>query len=491
MISETENRLDQPSGIDCFKSSPLGSGQIKKLPVLLDLFSGCGGLSQGFIKAGFPLLGSVDIDPKSISVCESNHPHGNAVHQCADVTAYKPYEGEDETSREVPPEKALRLFINYNIPKTEIIVTGGPPCQAYSQAGRGKLNSLGTERHHLNDSRGGLFEYFINLSLHQNAACILMENVPGAINYGGKNIPDVICRDLEENGYNAQWTILNAADFGVPQIRERVFVMAMRKDLGLFPSWPEPTHAPPLGHTVSFGSAVRLYESFIKKSDFFHAPHCYKSAKKLWVTVQEAFSDLPILRNKADEKYRTYPISMELAYRSEPCNDFQKIMRSNLGYGSTTGHVYRNTPRDFQIFERMHANDDYPAASRIADQIFAETALSMNISSAKDPILYSTIRKKIVPPYDRMKFLDKWSRLDPSKPSRTVVAHLSVDTYSHIHPFEPRGISVREAARLQSFPDDFHFWGNMGDAFSQIGNAVPPLLARKIAESIAIQFIKH
>ena len=89
-----------------------------------------------------------------------------------------------------------------------------------------------------------------------------------------------------------------------------------------------------------------------------------------------------------------------------------------------------------------------------------------------------------MPPYSREKFLSKWKKLDRNKPSHTLVAHLSVDTYSHIHPWEPRGISVREAARLQSFPDDFIFPCSMGDAFKQIGNSVPPLMAEKIGKAI-------
>ena len=94
----------------------------------------------------------------------------------------------------------------------------------------------------------------------------------------------------------------------------------------------------------------------------------------------------------------------------------------------------------------------------------------------------------MVPIYDRENFAEKWKRLDENKPSHTVVAHLSVDTYSHIHPWEPRGISVREAARLQSFPDDFTFDCSMGDAFKQIGNAVPPLLALGVATSVYESF---
>ena len=97
---------------------------------------------------------------------------------------------------------------------------------------------------------------------------------------------------------------------------------------------------------------------------------------------------------------------------------------------------------------------------------------------------YEALKKKIVPPYDRNNFLNKWQKLCLDKPSHTLVAHLSVDTYSHIHPVEPRGISVREAARLQSFPDGYIFQCNMGEAYKQIGNAVPPLLAKAVAAEL-------
>ena len=97
---------------------------------------------------------------------------------------------------------------------------------------------------------------------------------------------------------------------------------------------------------------------------------------------------------------------------------------------------------------------------------------------------YNKLHDKMVPAYDRDKFENKWKRLEESRPSHTLVAHLSKDTYSHIHPLEPRGISVREAARIQSFPDDFFFECSMGDAFKQIGNAVPPLLAYGVAKSV-------
>jgi DNA (cytosine-5)-methyltransferase 1 len=163
----------------------------------------------------------------------------------------------------------------------------------------------------------------------------------------------------------------------------------------------------------------------------------------------------------------------------------------NSGWKGTTGHIYRNTARDFEIFDRMLPGQNYIDASRIAEQLLEAACARNGIDPILNKTAYEQLRKKIVPPYDREKFDDKWKRLDPERPSRTVVAHLGVDTYSHIHPFEPRGISIREAARLQSFPDDFLFWGSTGDAYKQIGNAVPPLLSQAIARTLSKQFLNE
>ena len=134
----------------------------------------------------------------------------------------------------------------------------------------------------------------------------------------------------------------------------------------------------------------------------------------------------------------------------------------------------------------MKQGDNYLDASAIADRLFENEAKNLGIN--KDDDEYELLKSKRVPVYDRENFTYKWRRLREDRPSSTIVAHLSKDTYSHIHPTEPRGISVREAARLQSFPDDFHFSCSMGDAYKQIGNAVPPLMAYAVAQKIMEAF---
>jgi len=149
-------------------------------------------------------------------------------------------------------------------------------------------------------------------------------------------------------------------------------------------------------------------------------------------------------------------------------------------------HVIRYLPRDYPIFARMNPGDQYPEAYQHAVAMFEEhlTRLAkqgVKIKAGSEQ--YEEIRASIVPPYDVGKFPNKWRKIWRDQPARTLMAHLGKDSYSHIHydSRQARTISVREAARLQSFPDGFVFCGTMNPAFRQIGNAVPPLLAKAIA----------
>jgi DNA (cytosine-5)-methyltransferase 1 len=176
-------------------------------------------------------------------------------------------------------------------------------------------------------------------------------------------------------------------------------------------------------------------------------------------------------------------------------SEYAKKMRTWPGFENRQGvydHVIRYLPRDWAIFRRMNHGDQYPQAYQHALDLFRERLAQLE--AAGTPISaeteeYNKLRREIVPPYDPNKFPNKWRKLEPDKPSRTLMAHLGKDGYSHIHhdSRQARTISVREAARLQSFPDGFVFAGAMNAAFRQIGNAVPPLLALAIAEHMLKQ----
>lgn len=198
----------------------------------------------------------------------------------------------------------------------------------------------------------------------------------------------------------------------------------------------------------------------------------------------DAFSDLPIIFPTSTSKYKLFSLNTEIPYKTKAQNKFQKAMRmwyGKDGFG-VTANAFRKNKRDFPIFEKMKQGDNYIDASKIADKLFNEEVKLFGYPENSSE--YIKLKNKMIPKYDRNKFENKWKRLDETKPSHTLVAHLQKDTYSHIHPWEPRGITVREAARIQSFPDDFFFDCSMGDAYKQIGNAVPPLLALAVAKTI-------
>lgn len=445
-----------------------------KMPEVIDLFCGCGGLACGFQKAGFKIAGGLDIEEAAIQSASYNLHWRNGEetsYECLDIT---------QTDSSVFADK---------IGNEGCIVIGGPPCQAYSLAGRAKLKSLGKHRENIRDKRGMLYKDFLRFALELNAKAVVMENVPESANFGGLNIPEIVCQELEESGYHAVWTLLNSADFGVPQTRERVFVLAVRKDIGDRISLPQPTHCGIRSEEKELDSAMRNSAGRIRTlslNPHFVAPLKADPDLPDWNTVGDAISDLPVLFTNAYQKYSLERIDQRKPYRGQVINDFQRQMRSWYGLPLTcvTGNTFRKTLRDFPIFSRMKQGDNYAQASEIADRLLEEACIQRNIDKNINPEAYAQLKKQIVPPYDRENFLYKWTRLSESRPSHTLVAHLSIDTYSHIHPVEPRGISVREAARLQSFPDDFLFQTTMGDAFKQIGNAVPPLLALAIAKAM-------
>jgi DNA (cytosine-5)-methyltransferase 1 len=437
----------------------------KKLPYVIDLFSGCGGLALGFARAGFPILASVDMNAAATRTAQYNLHSG--------TSGTYPTKSLTGDIRDLSPKDLIPKSFD-----ADLIVIGGPPCQAYSMAGRGKLRSLGEHRIHTNDLRGNLYIDFLDFAIEANASAIVMENVPASINYGEQNIPELACQKLIDQGYEANWTILNAADFGVPQRRERMFLIATHKNSGLRPVIPQPGFKSLNGEQTQIGKTLcRL----LRESDHFASPST-NTANQPWVTVGDAISDLPRLFPFPNASYHLAKPSEAKVYSEASKNDFQQTMRGNKR--ASSGHAFRRTLRDFPIFEKMRPGDDYRNASKIAETLFQEKLKTSGTRIESNPERYNLLRKQTVPPYSLEKFYDKWKKLHPDKVSHTVPAHLGTDTYSHIHPWEPRGISVREAARLQSFPDSFVFPVNMGDAFKQIGNAVPPLLAEAIAISL-------
>jgi DNA (cytosine-5)-methyltransferase 1 len=211
-------------------------------------------------------------------------------------------------------------------------------------------------------------------------------------------------------------------------------------------------------------------------------------------TVGDALADLPRITDHLgiSEARRREDFRVWRYYDREPDSAYAQLMRRWPGLRDPAGvadHVIRRTPRDYETFREMRPDDRYPDAMRIAEQRFDDLIAKLT-EAGTAPLegtpLYDELHRRIVPPYPVDRFVDKWRKLNRDRPSWTVPAHLAKDAYSHIHydDAQARTISVREAARLQSFPDGFEFAGNMGDCFTQIGNAVAPLLAWRIAAHV-------
>ena len=170
-------------------------------------------------------------------------------------------------------------------------------------------------------------------------------------------------------------------------------------------------------------------------------------------------------------------LALTALFHSSSSARMLQLMRSWKGFENEKGvydHVLRYLPRDTTIFEAMQPGDEYPAANKVANALFEKEARRKRIK--RDSKEWKKLHRAMVPPYDPSKFPNRWWKLRANGPSRTLMAHIGKDTYSHIHydSAQARVITVREAARLQSFPDGFRFAGTMNPAFRQIGNAVPP-----------------
>jgi DNA (cytosine-5)-methyltransferase 1 len=219
------------------------------------------------------------------------------------------------------------------------------------------------------------------------------------------------------------------------------------------------------------------------------------------ITVHEALGDLPkiLSRNRNGGNLGCVNMLGLLPYLRLPNNRYQELMRTWPGFctdGFVSANLLREVQRDFEIFARMKHGDEYPAARKIHETIFSEEITKRRAVGQKikdGDSLWTKIYHEMVPPYDTTKFSSKWWKMIPDRPSRTIVAHLQMDTYSHIHydSEQARAVTVREAARLQSFPDGFRFHGAMKEGYRQVGNAVPCLVANSLSEAILSNFKKY
>lgn len=309
-------------------------------------------------------------------------------------------------------------------PQSLFAITGGPPCQGWSKVGRGKMRSLQTRAATLiDDPRNHLYRNFLEYVCHFRPPVCVMENVPGMMAIEGENVAEAVRLHYGAIGYQCSYALVNARWFGVPQDRRRLIFLCVRHDL------PFRLDA---GQLQAFATSFRTCTLGMPDE----------------TTVRQAIADLPGARHGTTEDPQPY------RHPSGRRSRFADLMREGSG-PMIADHVCRgHNGQDLEAFRLMREGSLYHELPR-------------RLKRYRDDI-----------------FKDKYKRLYWDRPAWTVTAHFAKDVYTHIHPQQHRTISAREAARLQSFPDTFRFFGNISERFRQIGNAVPPLMAWGIAEFV-------
>lgn len=365
--------------------------------VVIDLFCGAGGLSEGLRQAGFRPVVGVDFDKHAAATYRHNHP---------DVPVI---EGNIEN---VTGNQLIELAGTSEID----LIAGGPSCQGFSTHGKRMQD----------DPRNFLFKHFVRLVSEVRPKMFLMENVRGMLTYGKGAFRKQIEAAFDEIGYRTDFTQVIAADFGVPQLRNRVLFIGTRVD-DILISFPEPTHG-----------EARL-------------------GLKPYVTVQEAIGDLPLMGEDYSVEQRQYA--------SAPQNPYQVYCRTGAPR-KVTLHLSRPLSSQAQALAE-HIGQGQGLRAAPVEVLPARFKKMRTISSG-------ALRRDCTTLY---------YRLDPNRPSYTVTCNYkNVASGPFLHPWEDRAISHREAARFMSFPDHYQF---VGASFPrQIGNAVPPLLGRAIGVEI-------
>ena len=338
---------------------------------VVDMFSGCGGLSLGFQMAGYNIKGMIDFDEDSLETAEAN----NLAEHYLNLDLFK--------------ENWLEKFLNQiNFNEVDIIVAG-PPCQGFSLTGPRKLD----------DKRNQLYKAVYDLVSKSKPKAFLIENVKGmATLYKGKVKEDIV-KQFSSLGYYVSTKILNSKDFGVPQSRERLFYIGLKDKSFNFPS--------------------PLFE------------------EGEYVTCREALDDLPSLENLVETS----------AYSSNETSDYQKLIK-NASRELKNHQPTKHTEEVISVIKQVPEGGNH----------------------------------KDLPPGvgESRKFNEAWTRYDGNKPSRTI----DTGHRNHFHYEYNRVPTVRENCRLQSFPDTFEICGSKTSQNKQIGNAVPVLLAKILAEEI-------
>lgn len=381
-------------------------------PRVLDLFAGCGGISLGFHSAGFNVVGAVEFDPAAAMTHALNF-HGDASSELFEIHS----KARDITKTE-PADLIREYGLKGRVDSQVDVIVGGPPCQAFARVGRAKLREVAEHPEaFLQDSRSNLYLRYLEYVRVLKPIALLIENVPDVLNFGGHNIAEEICEALQALNYDVRYTMLNSVFYGVPEMRERMFLVAFRKEYRPQQWFPEPTHwiDLPRGYHGSRQVALKTIKTdMLEEQRFFvDPPESHPDNSAAFVTAIEALSDLPVIGDDSPQKKTKGPrrFTNEVPYsKSKQLCIYQKLMRTWPGFEANTGisdHVIRYLPRDYKIFARMNPGDQYPEAHKLALQMFEERLNEIEhdegIKLKKNSSRYKAEYDKYVPPYDPKK----------------------------------------------------------------------------------------
>lgn len=433
-------------------------------PKAIDLFAGPGGLSLGLTLSGVDVVGAIEWDQQAGRTYRHNI--GKHVH-VADI-------------RDLPPkemDKRLKKSGAIRSKKEISIISGGPPCPGFSLVGRSKIANLikrgeweGTDSRHsfIDDPRNHLFREFVSYVHHFKPKRFLMENVMGMTSYKDKNekpIISVIKSEFEGVGYTVSARALDASDFGVPQSRKRVIFLGTRGKTQAV-SYPEKA-----GFKIPSRHAIRdlpIVNSLtgMQESDKLSPLRWRGNSGKFLRWIRESGTPSGIIPTR----------STSSLHKTRPVNPRDRAIFPLINSGENgTRTLYKDIfPNRLDEVEEL-----LPKGYSLVEEDGRKWVIGPSWGSRKDSRWGW---------YDPSKFGDKMRRIRGDLPAPTIVAHLAKDGYMFIHPDEDRTITVREAARLQSFPDSFDFSADganpTSSQFRQVGNAVPPLLAMALGGEI-------
>lgn len=403
----------------------------KKTYTIIDLFAGAGGLSEGFVQAGFIPIAHVEMDKDACNTLRTRCCY-HYLYSKGQLDVYYQYL-KGEITREAlyasVPNDIVDTVINVEISDKTIestfdrikklasgrsidMIIGGPPCQAYSLLGRHRKEMEDDPRTLLYLQYGRFLEEF-------NPKGFVFENVPGLLSAKKGEHFNNLQIYFKELGYNVHFQMLNAADYGVVQNRNRLIIIGWK-------------------NKEDYG-----YPNIIK----------YRTE----AVVNDLFNDLPFLL----------------------AGDIQNVA------------MYKEKPNQYLLDSGIRSKEENFVSQNITRPLNAKDALIYRYAIQKwnnerIRIKNDKLPKEIRTQNNETSFLDRFKVIDGDGFSHTIIAHLAKDGHYYIHPNEDlcRSVSVREAARLQSFPDNFYFEGSRSAMFKQIGNAVPPLLAHAVAQAI-------